>query len=85
MNFSCYFKDFSVSYVILLLCVNDMLIGSANMKEIIILKRQLAQEFKMKDKRRASQIFGMRISQNQARVALTLFKERYINKVLNRF
>jgi ATP-binding cassette subfamily B (MDR/TAP) protein 1 len=81
----CYFKDFGGSYIILLLYVDDMLIAGASMKEINKLKRELAQEFEMKDLGPARQIIGMRISRDRAAGTLTMSQEKYINKVLERF
>ena len=57
----CYIKRFDGSYIILLLYVDDMLIVGANLHEIDKLKRNLSEEFAMKDLGAAKQILGMRI------------------------
>ena len=49
MDHCCYFKQFDSSYIILLLYVDDMLTAGSNMAEINKLKRQIFEEFKMKD------------------------------------
>jgi Reverse transcriptase (RNA-dependent DNA polymerase) len=49
MDHYCYFKIFDGAYIILLLYVDDMLIACASMKEINILKQELASKFAMKD------------------------------------
>ena len=49
MDLCCYFKKFDSSYIILVLYVDDMLIEGSNMREINRLKRQMSEEFKMKD------------------------------------
>jgi len=45
----CYAKWFENFFIILLLYVDDMLIGRSSMKEIVNLKAKLAKEFSMKD------------------------------------
>jgi Reverse transcriptase (RNA-dependent DNA polymerase) len=68
----CYFKDFGGSFVNLLLYVDDMLIVGLSMKEINILKRELATKFEMKDLSPSNQILGMRISRDRVAGTLTL-------------
>jgi len=45
----CYVKKYVDSYIILALYVDDMLIAGANMAEIDRLKKQLLENFEMKD------------------------------------
>ncbi|KAL8104982.1 hypothetical protein AgCh_028950 [Apium graveolens] len=61
MDHCCYFKQFDSSYIIFLLYVDDMLITGSNMREINRLKRQMSEEFEMKDMGAAKQILGMSI------------------------
>jgi len=61
----CYSKWFENSYVMLLLCVDDMLVAGASMKEIVNLKARLAEEFSMKDLCPVKKIFRMRISREK--------------------
>ena len=85
MDHCCYVKKFKGSYIILLLYVDDMLIAGADMKEISKLKKQMFEEFEMKDLGPAKQILGMSIARNKKDVSLTLSQEKYIRKVLQRF
>lgn len=54
------------SCLILLLHVDDILIAGVSMKEISILKSDMAKAFDMKDLGVANQILGMWISRDQA-------------------
>ncbi|GKD70716.1 retrovirus-related pol polyprotein from transposon TNT 1-94 [Tanacetum coccineum] len=49
MDHCCYFKKVGSSSIILLLYVDDMLVVGSDMAEIKKLKRQLSQEFEIKD------------------------------------
>ncbi|KAJ0555551.1 putative RNA-directed DNA polymerase [Helianthus annuus] len=80
----CYIKKFKGSYIILLLYVDDMLIAGSDMSEIKKLKRQMSEEFEMKDFGAANQILGMSIFRNKDG-SLTLSQEKYIEKVLEKF
>eukprot|EP00253_Pinus_taeda_P006007 PITA_06007 len=73
------------SYIILLLCVDDMLVVGSNTQEIIFLKIKLANSFAMKDLGAAKQILGMRITRDKKNRNLTLSQDEYIQKVLKRF
>lgn len=55
------------------------------MKEIMNLKKQLANEFAMKDLGAAKQILGMRINRDRANGTLKLSQTEYLEKVLKRF
>ncbi|KAJ9548930.1 hypothetical protein OSB04_021473 [Centaurea solstitialis] len=85
MDHCCYVKKFKGSYIILLLYVDDMLIAGSDMKEISKLKKQMSEEFEMKDLGPAKQILGMSIARNKKDGSLTLSQEKYIGKVLERF
>ncbi|GJW69249.1 retrovirus-related pol polyprotein from transposon TNT 1-94 [Tanacetum coccineum] len=62
-----------------------MLVAGSDMVEIKKLKRQLSQEFKMKDLGSARQILGMSIIKDKTKGALLLSQEKYIGKVLEKF
>ena len=81
----CYVKKYIDSYIILALYVDDMLIAGANMAEIDRLKKQLSENFEMKDLGPAKQILGMRISRDRSKGILNLSQEKYIEKLLSRF
>ncbi|KAD4889451.1 hypothetical protein E3N88_21524 [Mikania micrantha] len=85
MDHCCYIKKFSKSYIILLLYVDDMLIAGSDMKEINKLKKQMSEEFEMKDLGAVKQILGMSIFRNSKDGSLTLSQEKYIGKVLEKF
>ncbi|KAJ0805682.1 putative RNA-directed DNA polymerase [Helianthus annuus] len=81
----CYIKKFKGSYIILLLYVDDMLIVGSDMSEIKKLKKQISEEFEMKDFGAANQILGMSIFRNKEDGSLTLPQEKYIENVLEKF
>jgi hypothetical protein len=74
-----------VSFVYLLLYVDDMLIASKNKIYIQQVKDQLNTEFEMKDLGKARKILGMEISRDRKAGTLTLSQRSYIEKVLKRF
>jgi hypothetical protein len=81
-----YFKRIeNRSYIILLLCVDDMLVVGSNMEDINFLKKKLTNSFGMKDLGAAKKILGMRITRDRKNHKLTLSQCDYIEKVLERF
>nr|GFD13035.1 retrovirus-related Pol polyprotein from transposon TNT 1-94 [Tanacetum cinerariifolium] len=62
-----------------------MLAAGSDMAEIKKLKRQLSQEFEMKDLGSAKQILGMSIISDKTKGTLRLSQEKYIGKVLEKF
>ncbi|GJU93870.1 retrovirus-related pol polyprotein from transposon TNT 1-94 [Tanacetum coccineum] len=85
MDHCCYLKKVGSSSIILLLYVDDMLVSGSDMVQIKKLKRQLSQEFKMKDLGPAEQILGMSIIRDRTKGTLKLSQEKYIGKVLEKF
>ena len=73
------------SSIYLLLYVDDMLIAAKNMSQILILKKQLSDEFEMKDLGAAKKILGMEIRRDRKAGTLYLSQKSYIEKVLERF
>ncbi|KAJ7009759.1 Retrovirus-related Pol polyprotein from transposon TNT 1-94 [Populus alba x Populus x berolinensis] len=73
------------NFIILLLYVNDMLIVGHDAKKIQILKEELSKSFAMKDLGPVKQILGMNITRDRKKEKLWLSKERYVQKVLERF
>jgi len=67
------------------LYVDGILIVGANMAEIDTLKKQLSENFEMKDVGLAKQILCMRIFKNRYEGILNLSQENYIEKLLSRF
>jgi len=60
-----YSKWFENSYIMLMLYVNDMLVSGSNMKEIVNLKANLAEEFSMKNLGPIRKILEIRISREK--------------------
>ena len=73
------------SCVYLLLYVDDMLIAAKNISEIQVLKKQLSDEFEMKDLGAAKKILGMEIQRDRTSKKVYLSQKSYIEKVLERF
>ena len=83
---SCvYLKVARDSNIYLLLYVDDMLIAAKSKTEIDKLKKQLSNEFEMKDLGAAKKMLGMQISRDRPSGKLYLSQSGYINKVLRRF
>ena len=83
---SCvYLKTVKGSTIYLLLYVDDMLIAAKSMSEINELKKQLSNEFEMKDFGAAKKILGMEISRDRPSRKVYLSQKGYIDKVLRRF
>nr|GEV21114.1 retrovirus-related Pol polyprotein from transposon TNT 1-94 [Tanacetum cinerariifolium] len=80
----CYLKKVGLSSIILLLYVDDMLVAVFDMAEIKKLKRQLSQEFEMKDLGFAKQILSMSIIRYKRKGTLMLSHDKYIGKVLEK-
>ncbi|KAL5572018.1 hypothetical protein UlMin_021615 [Ulmus minor] len=71
--------------VFLLLYVDDMLIASKDKEEIRKLKRQLGNEFEMKDLGPAKKILGMEIIRDRKQGTLFVSQCGYLRKVLAKF
>ncbi|GJY14113.1 retrovirus-related pol polyprotein from transposon TNT 1-94 [Tanacetum coccineum] len=82
MDHCYYLKKVGLSSIILLLYVDDMLVAGSDMVEIKKLKRQLSQEFEMKDLGSAKQILGMSIIRDKTKCTLRLSQEKYIGKLM---
>ncbi|KAE8714902.1 hypothetical protein F3Y22_tig00110187pilonHSYRG00229 [Hibiscus syriacus] len=73
------------SFIFLLLYVDDLLIATKNMDDVIGLKTLLSQEFDMKDLGAAKKIFGMEICRDRDSRKLWLSQWGYVEKMLERF
>ena len=78
-----YVKSLGNSFTILLLYVDDMLIAGGCKQDIDKLKRELSDDFEMKDLSAANQILGMRITRSSGFIGL--LQEVYVKKVLSKF
>ena len=81
----CYFKRYKLSYVILLIYVDDTLLTGLDIDVIRRLMQQLSKEFDMKDLDPTQKILGMQITRDKHRGILQLSQSEYINHVLQRF
>nr|GEU63349.1 retrovirus-related Pol polyprotein from transposon TNT 1-94 [Tanacetum cinerariifolium] len=73
MDHCCYLKKVGSSSIILLLYVDDMLVTGSNMEKIKKLKRELYQEFKMKDLGPIKNILGMSIIKDRMKVGSVMY------------
>jgi hypothetical protein len=73
------------SFITLILYVDDMLIVGKNKGELSSLKKNLGQNFDMKDLGDAKHILGMRITRDRSKRCIYLSQAEYISKVLKRF
>ena len=73
------------SNVIVLLYVDDLLIGSKDLDRIIRTKRELKSKFKMKDLGQVRDILGMRIDREGQTGSIRLSQKRYIEELLEKF
>lgn len=62
-----------------------MLIAAKNMLQIDIMKKQLGNEFEMKDLGTAKKILGMEITRDRSVGKFFLSQQSYVEKVLQRF
>jgi len=81
-----YVRDVDIDNALyLLLYVDDMLIASRSMSDVIQLKKALSIEFEMKDLDPAQKILGMEICKDRCKGILHLSQGCYIKKILDRF
>ena len=81
-----YFKRCNdVSFMYLLLYVDDMLITTKSKEKIRTIKAKLNNESEMKDLGAAKKILGMKIMRNRVARRLSFSKKRYIENMLRRF
>jgi hypothetical protein len=67
------------------LYVDDILVARSNVKDINVLKNNLANSFVMKDLGAGKKTLGMRITKDEKNRKLTLSRGEYIEKALERF
>src|SRR3954471_24625069 len=73
------------SFVILLLYVDDILIASNNVEDVMRVKTELNKEFDMKDLGAASRNLGIDIRRDRKKSKLCLSQEPYLRKILEKF
>ena len=85
MNSCVYYRRLDDGFLIyLLLYVDDILIATKNMYDIVVLKRQLSAEFDMKDLGAAKKILGMEILHDRTAEILCLSQKKFIKNVFLR-
>ncbi|KAM1959838.1 hypothetical protein ACFX15_005064 [Malus domestica] len=81
-----YFKKLQDgSFIYLLIYVDDMLIASKNVEEIEKLKKQMKNEFEMKDLGEAKKILGMEITRDREKGLVSLNQRQYLEKLIRKF
>ncbi|KAM1535363.1 hypothetical protein ACFX1Z_014373 [Malus domestica] len=81
-----YFKKLQDgSFIYLLIYVDDMLIASKNVEEIEKLKKQMKNEFEMKDLGEAKKILGMEITRDRGKGLISLNQRQYLEKLIRKF
>ncbi|KAL4031342.1 hypothetical protein IC575_009619 [Cucumis melo] len=70
------------TYIYLLLYVDDMILVSKDYAEICELKKQLSNEFEMKDLGELKRILGMDVKRDREKGLLTISQESYVIKLL---
>ena len=73
------------SDAIIVVYVDDLLIGSKSMNEIIKVKNLLKKKFKMTDLGEAKDILGMNIHRNKSENSITLSQRSYTETLLEKF
>ncbi|TYK21344.1 retrotransposon protein, putative, Ty1-copia subclass [Cucumis melo var. makuwa] len=72
------------TYIYLLLYVDDMILVCKDYAEICELKRQLSNEFEMKDLDKLKRILGMDVKRDRKKGLLTISQESYVIKLLEK-
>ncbi|KAM2436809.1 hypothetical protein ACFX1W_013989 [Malus domestica] len=81
-----YFKKLQDgSFIYLLIYVDDMLIASKNVEKIEKLKKQMKNEFEMKDLGEAKKILSMEITRDREKGLVSLNKRQYLEKLIRKF
>ena len=78
-------KRSKVSFIILSLYVNDILLASNDMEMIIATKWWLSSNFEMKDMGEVDFILGVKIVRDYSKKLLGLSQQTYIKKVLEHY
>ncbi|KAL0537750.1 hypothetical protein IC582_026735 [Cucumis melo] len=73
------------TYIYLLLYVDDMILVSKDYAEICELKKQLSNEFEMKDLGELKRILGMDVKRDKEKGLLTISQESYVIKLLEKY
>ncbi len=85
MNHSCYTKHCSNFLTIIILYVDDILIGGSDRSIVNQIKTELKTRFKMKDIGEAQEFLGIEITRNRANRTLRISQGNYASKLLERY
>jgi transposase InsO family protein len=80
-----YIKQTNEYTIIIALYVDDLLILSNSMKELRIIKQQLAGSFEMKDLGEARFILGIKIDRNREKKTLSITQTEYVKNVIKNY
>ena len=75
----------SLSGVIIVTYVDDMLITGQNIGDINVLKKALKDQFEMDDIGPVTYFVGVRIIRNRANRSIALIQDAYITKILKKY
>ena len=84
-DYATYSKGRGAKQVILALYVDDLLIMSENLQEVLKVKSALSKKFEMVDFGEVSTVLGMRVTRDRKRGLLQIDQEKYAREVLRRF
>ncbi|MCO5550796.1 hypothetical protein L7F22_004287 [Adiantum nelumboides] len=73
------------TWLLLILCVDDMLLAAKHFEDILAFKSKMAKSFDMNDMGEASHLLGMHIQRDRSAELIWLSQSEYIDKVLQRF
>ncbi|KAL0560149.1 hypothetical protein IC582_000543 [Cucumis melo] len=73
------------TYIYLLLYLDDMILVSKDYAQICELKKQLSNEFEMKDLGELKRILGMDVKRDRDKCLLTISQENYVIKLLEKY
>lgn len=84
-DYCLYFKITTEGQIYLLLYVDDIILASDSRILIEGIKRELINEFKIKDKGQLRYFLGLEVNYNKEEGILSLSQNRYLNGILRRF
>lgn len=77
-----YIMETEDTYMIVVIYVDDLIIGTSNKDTYLKLKKDLAQKFKMKDLGKLHYCLGIEFKQDLSRKTVTMCQRKYIQNIL---
>ncbi|KAL0286173.1 UNVERIFIED_CONTAM: Retrovirus-related Pol polyprotein from transposon TNT 1-94 [Sesamum calycinum] len=77
-----YVKRSVKNFLILSLCVDDILLAGNNMEMIVATQKWLSSTFEMKDMGEAEYILGVKIHRDRSKKLLSISQETYIKRII---